>query len=171
METQDPKLSRAVVGWIVAAAALAAVGCNDSNNYRSPTDAPPPVRPSPVATQYAGDATILDNTGSIECGLGPDSSNPRRDVPWGLERTGDAIVLTYGDFMDGVTYAGTLEGPRFVAKLNFENQNAATCELREGWLAGTFADDFSSFDAQEAWYWGPRDHEAVSAWQWTARRF
>jgi hypothetical protein len=116
---------------------------------------------------YEAEADLTSWSVDAECEWGtPDPA--LHGVEWRMERIGDSIRLIKGDELDETRFTGTLAGDRFVGKITGRDP-ARSCELREAWIDVTFATDFSSFRADEAWYYGPPGDEEVVAWRWTAQ--
>jgi hypothetical protein len=130
--------------------------------------------PSPFEANWTADATVVAVTGSSgACGWGTAVGETRAGVRWRITRTGAAIQL-YEDMRnfptDGIPFSGALDGHGFTASY-FQGADYLeyVCRFKGATLTGSFAEGFTSFDADETLTWGPPGNETVVQRRWTGR--
>lgn len=160
--------SLAFVLWV--ALALVLEGCDGT--YRSPV-APAPPAPAPApdfVAFYIGDAVLREDTTSAACGSEPPVGT-LSGWPWQVVITGISIQLILGEEGEEAEYRGTLMGRDFETMVVMSKSTPVRrCEWREVWVSGTFAEDYTSFEAYMTFVFGPPEAQTTQEWSWSARR-
>lgn len=146
------------LGFGLATALAVLAACSRDGGYRSPTaPSPPPLQPSPDASQYVG------YLGEATNGQGQQYSRP-----WKVKISGNAIVLLL-DWGDRTEYFdGNIVNREFSA-VAYPPYLDACCDATEERLVGVFSEDFGSFEATTISIIGKPE---VERWEtrWRARR-
>ena len=129
---------------------------------------------NPPRGNWKGEATVLSRTGSGGCGWGTQNGDTRANVEWSVSMS-DSRVLLDEDMRnwptDDVPFNGTLSGRQFNTSYHQGPDYAKyVCAFREATLAGTFSEEFTTFDAIETLYWGTPENQTVVQRHWIGSR-
>lgn len=167
MRTPKPKLLRPAA-WVPSAVlALILPACDGSGSgYRSPTAPPVPIPPpSTGAATFTGQLTVGSVSGPGSCF----SIRPGESVGgqfWGLNFTADSFTLDFE--LGNHWYSGRLEGRSFAGNYTPALDYAASPCGYTSSISGTFASDFSSFEARETLILGPPENQQRVELDWRA---
>jgi hypothetical protein len=149
---------------------------NQSALPTTPTAPTPSVQQpyNPPRGNWTGEATVLSRTGSGGCGWGTQNGEVRVNVEWSVSVSGATVSLDE-DMRnwptDDVPFNGTLSGRTFNTSYHQGPDYARyVCAFREATLAGTFSEDFTTFEAIETLYWGTPENQAVVQRHWIGTR-
>ena len=152
---------------------LAACDSDSLTTVAGPRDesSSPPSGTTVVGANWTGDAIVTTATGSAGCGWGRTVGETRSEVLWRVVISGNSVTLDEDMAnwpTDHIAYSGTLNGTQFAAQ--YTQTPAGVCQFAGGTLSGTFADDFSTFTADESVRWGEGTTQTIVQRRWQVRK-